>query len=141
MSEGEEIDSTFSQVQRVFKQAEVKAKKCKLCPEQAKEPEGRGSLRMSACPARQQWYGKAKQYFALEKMVMNERRMQLKICEGCGRIWLRDQGINRVYCQRCDVHLRQYPEPGSRRQRRHAHTVGWKIGSERAAQGQNRGEA
>ena len=81
------------------------------------------------------------QYFALEKMDMNERRMQLKICEGCGRIWLRDQGMKCVYCQRCEVHLGQYPEAGSRRQRRHAHAAGWRTGGAQVVQGQNRGEA
>lgn len=72
---------------------------------------------------------------------MNEKRMHLKICEGCGRLWLRDQGMNCVYCQRCDVHLRQYPMPGSRRQRRHAHAGGWKTGREQAMQSQNGGAA
>jgi hypothetical protein len=42
---------------------------------------------------------------------MNESHMHLKICEGCGRLWLRSMEMSGVYCLRCSVHLAQFPSP------------------------------
>jgi len=44
-----------------------------------------------------------------------EMRVQLKICEGCGCLWYRAQAIGSVYCQRCEVKLKDFPTPESRK--------------------------
>jgi hypothetical protein len=46
-----------------------------------------------------------------------ELRVQLKICEGCGCLWYRAQAQCTVYCQRCEVKLRDFPSPESRKRR------------------------
>ncbi len=46
-----------------------------------------------------------------------ELRVQLKVCEGCGCLWYRAQ-INRgVYCGACEVRLKDFPSPESRKRR------------------------
>jgi hypothetical protein len=42
--------------------------------------------------------------------------VQLKVCEGCGCLWIRaqDQG---VYCRECETKLRDFPAPESRKRR------------------------
>jgi uncharacterized Zn finger protein (UPF0148 family) len=58
-----------------------------------------------------------------------ELRVQLKICEGCGCLWYRAQNIGSVYCLRCEVKLKDFPTPESRkrpgRPRRKPHTRVW----------------
>jgi hypothetical protein len=46
-----------------------------------------------------------------------ESRVQLKICEGCGCLWYRAQTIGSVYCLRCEVKLKDFPSPESRKRR------------------------
>jgi len=43
--------------------------------------------------------------------------VQLKICEGCGCLWYRTQGHVNVYCRGCEVKLKGFPSPGSRKRR------------------------
>lgn len=40
---------------------------------------------------------------------MNDVRMDLKVCEGCGMLWLRSALEARVYCRRCTVKLAEFP--------------------------------
>jgi hypothetical protein len=44
-------------------------------------------------------------------------RVQLKICEGCGCLWYRAQAQGTVYCQRCEVKLKDFPTPETRRRK------------------------
>lgn len=46
---------------------------------------------------------------------MSHSCLHLKICEGCGRLWLRDHTVSDVYCCECTVHFSDFPAPGSRR--------------------------
>lgn len=46
-----------------------------------------------------------------------ELRVQLKICEGCGCLWYRALNHGSVYCQRCEVKLKDFPTPASRKRR------------------------
>jgi hypothetical protein len=46
-----------------------------------------------------------------------ELRVQLKVCEGCGCLWYRAQNYGSVYCQRCEVRLREFPAPETRKRR------------------------
>ena len=56
-----------------------------------------------------------------------EVRVQLKICEGCGCLWYRAHTLKNVYCKECEIKLRDFPLPESRK-RRGRHGNG-KIGS------------
>ena len=51
-----------------------------------------------------------------ESEVM-ELRVQLKVCEGCGCLWYRAQDYPSVYCQPCEVKLRDFPAPETRKRR------------------------
>jgi hypothetical protein len=42
---------------------------------------------------------------------MNDLRMDLKVCEGCGALWLRATVVNGVYCRGCAGRLAEYPAP------------------------------
>jgi predicted amidophosphoribosyltransferase len=42
--------------------------------------------------------------------------VELKVCEGCGGLWVRAQNHG-VYCQRCALRLSEYPAPRGRSQR------------------------
>jgi uncharacterized Zn finger protein (UPF0148 family) len=44
-------------------------------------------------------------------------RVQLKVCEGCGCLWYRAQNTGNVYCQRCEVKLRDFPTSDTRKHR------------------------
>lgn len=44
-------------------------------------------------------------------------RVQLKVCEGCGCLWLRPQCQTTVYCRECDLKLKDFPSPESRKRR------------------------
>ena len=46
-----------------------------------------------------------------------EVRVQLKVCEGCGCLWYRTQDLATVYCKQCEVKLRDFPSPESRKRR------------------------
>ena len=45
---------------------------------------------------------------------MNYLRLDLKVCEGCGALWLRMGPADGVYCRGCVHHLAQFPAPRSR---------------------------
>ena len=40
---------------------------------------------------------------------MNCLRMDLKVCEGCGALWLRVYGTDGVYCRGCVKKLAEFP--------------------------------
>jgi hypothetical protein len=46
-----------------------------------------------------------------------ELRVQLKVCEGCGCLWYRAQIQGTVYCKECEIKLRDFPTPESRKRR------------------------
>ena len=46
---------------------------------------------------------------------MNIEAMQLKICEGCGRLWCRRSLAREVYCATCAEKLSHYPLAGTDR--------------------------
>lgn len=46
-----------------------------------------------------------------------ELRVQLKICEGCGSLFFRPQTKGNIYCQLCEVKLKDFPSPESRKRR------------------------
>lgn len=46
-----------------------------------------------------------------------ELRVQLKICEGCGCLWYRAQNHGSVYCFGCELKLKDFPSPESRKRR------------------------
>ena len=50
---------------------------------------------------------------------MNDLRMNLKVCEGCGALWLRS-GETGAYCRGCAATLAEFPAPRRRRRRRRA---------------------
>jgi predicted amidophosphoribosyltransferase len=41
---------------------------------------------------------------------MTELRLDLKVCEACGALWLR-ANRSRVYCRRCALLLAEFPAP------------------------------
>jgi hypothetical protein len=46
-----------------------------------------------------------------------ELRVQLKVCEGCGCLWYRAQTQGSVYCSPCEIKLKEFPTPESRKRR------------------------
>jgi hypothetical protein len=46
---------------------------------------------------------------------MNYLKMTLKVCEGCGNLWLRSGQVSQVYCARCAEMLKDFPDPKTRR--------------------------
>lgn len=46
---------------------------------------------------------------------MTYLRVQLKVCEGCGALWLRSQDIVDIYCTSCQQRLRGFPRVAKRR--------------------------
>jgi uncharacterized Zn finger protein (UPF0148 family) len=46
-----------------------------------------------------------------------ELRVQLKVCEGCGCLWYRAQTQGTVYCKDCEVKLKDFPSPETRKRR------------------------
>ena len=55
--------------------------------------------------------------------VMKVVKMQLKVCEGCGALWIRSL-VCGVYCKHCSVLLSEFPTPQSRKRRgRRARTL------------------
>ena len=46
---------------------------------------------------------------------MNELRMELKVCEGCGVLWVRSGRDGTVYCRGCAEKLADFPAAIGRR--------------------------
>jgi hypothetical protein len=46
-----------------------------------------------------------------------ELRVQLKVCEGCGSLFIRAEAEGKVYCRGCETKLRDFPSPESRKRR------------------------
>jgi hypothetical protein len=46
-----------------------------------------------------------------------ELSVHLKVCQGCGCLWYRPQSEEKVYCRDCEVRLRDFPAPESRKLR------------------------
>jgi hypothetical protein len=42
---------------------------------------------------------------------MNYLRIDLKVCEGCGALWLRRAMVEGVYCRECVGRLAEFPAP------------------------------
>lgn len=42
---------------------------------------------------------------------MNYLRMDLKVCEGCGALWLRRETADGLYCRGCARRLAEFPAP------------------------------
>ncbi len=49
---------------------------------------------------------------------MNYLRLDLKVCEGCGALWLRPETTAGVYCRNCAAKLAEFPAPRRRRSTR-----------------------
>jgi len=47
----------------------------------------------------------------------NEVGMELKYCEHCGGLWVRERGAGTVYCDRCQAKVADLPAPRKRRGR------------------------
>ena len=45
---------------------------------------------------------------------MNDLRVDLKVCEACGALWLRGGVADGVYCRGCARKLAQFPAPKGR---------------------------
>jgi hypothetical protein len=41
-------------------------------------------------------------------------RLELKYCERCGKLWLRQRGTGRVYCEACTSEIPYFPLCGRR---------------------------
>jgi hypothetical protein len=46
---------------------------------------------------------------------MNYLRMDIKVCEGCGALWLRAQTADGIYCKTCRARLSALPAAKGRR--------------------------
>jgi len=44
-----------------------------------------------------------------KKHESNERRVELKYCEHCGALWLREPGAGVVYCENCQPKMADLP--------------------------------
>ena len=42
---------------------------------------------------------------------MKYLRVNLKVCEGCGALWLRKDAAAEVYCRGCSKRLAEFPAP------------------------------
>ena len=69
----------------------------------------------------------------LEEESMNYLRMDLKVCEGCGALWLRMSDITDVYCRGCATKLAAFPAPRKRRNGGRATRVKRAVGCVAAA--------
>ena len=59
--------------------------------------------------------------------MMHYLPKELKVCEGCGALWVRTNAADGVYCGGCSTRLREFPAPRGKRaggRRRKAHVVG-----------------
>jgi len=48
---------------------------------------------------------------------MEVRFLELKYCERCGGLWLREKGETQVYCAPCALEVAELPAPTKRRMR------------------------
>ncbi len=62
-------------------------------------------------------YKKIRREKTRTRRIVMELRVQLKICEGCGCLWYRAQTVGTVYCRGCEVKLKDFPSPESRKRR------------------------
>jgi hypothetical protein len=46
---------------------------------------------------------------------MAYQRVSLKVCEGCGTLWIRELRTGVVYCRPCAELLQDFPDPKTRR--------------------------
>ena len=46
---------------------------------------------------------------------MNYLRVDLKVCEVCGALWLRSETTTGAYCRHCTLRLADFPKPRERR--------------------------
>ena len=46
---------------------------------------------------------------------MTYQRVMLKVCEGCGTLWIRKQAASGVYCAPCTAVFEHFPDPKTRR--------------------------
>jgi hypothetical protein len=67
---------------------------------------------------------------------MNDVCVQLKVCEGCGALWLRAGAFAGVYCRGCRLKLEELPVPNLRRfrKRRRRSCTGCHPGAEEVSQ-------
>lgn len=42
---------------------------------------------------------------------MKYLRLDLKVCEGCGALWLREAATKGIYCRHCASRLAEFPAP------------------------------
>ena len=40
---------------------------------------------------------------------------ELKVCEGCGALWVRTNAVDGVYCRGCAAKLKEFPAPRGKR--------------------------
>jgi hypothetical protein len=52
-----------------------------------------------------------------ENSTKEEVRMELKYCERCGGLWVRQTGTTEVYCQSCQRIVDELPVPKKKPQR------------------------
>lgn len=45
---------------------------------------------------------------------MNRLKIDVKVCEGCGTLWLRAGGLGGVYCRGCAGQMAEFPAPRGR---------------------------
>ncbi len=45
---------------------------------------------------------------------MTYQRVMLKVCEGCGTLWIRKQAMGGVYCGPCTEVFEHFPDPKTR---------------------------
>jgi hypothetical protein len=52
--------------------------------------------------------------YALKGTYMKYLRLDLKVCEGCGALWLRGANASGIYCRGCAARLAEFPAPRGR---------------------------
>ena len=72
---------------------------------------------------------------------MSHLEMNLKVCEGCGGLWIRSQPDAGVYCRHCSVVLGDFPAPRSKRGSGRGRRAATHQGLERGAGSQAAGGA
>jgi hypothetical protein len=70
---------------------------------------------------------------------MRDIKLELKICEGCGSLWVRHYGQAQPYCAGCKKKLAEYPNRGRKRPRGRRSSVHGSLHVVR--QGDEQGEA
>jgi hypothetical protein len=48
---------------------------------------------------------------------MHDIKLELKVCEGCGSLWVRHCGMAQPYCAGCKKKLAEFPNRGPKRPR------------------------